>query len=106
MALLRSQMLFSPLQGSSAVLVASTAAYSPEPPISLYGVTKASLVSLGRALANELGPDGIRVNSIAPGPSKLSFLAQCEGHTHVLDIVKLGKYCNNQSIARTSRLVR
>lgn len=60
-------------KGSSIVLVASTAAYSPEPPISLYGVTKASLVSLGRALANELGPDGIRVNSIAPGTVPTKF---------------------------------
>ena len=48
-------------------MVASFAAYNPEPPIALYGVTKTAVVSLGKALANELGPEGIRVNCIAPG---------------------------------------
>ena len=60
------------LQGSSIVLVTSSAGYVPEPPISLYGVTKTALVSLGKALANELGPEGIHVNCIAPG-NKLEF---------------------------------
>lgn len=45
----------------------SNAGYTPEPPISLYGVTKTALVGLGKALAHELGSDGIRVNCIAPG---------------------------------------
>lgn len=49
------------------MLIASNAAYCPEPPIALYGVTKTALVSLGKALANELGPEGIRVNAVAPG---------------------------------------
>ena len=62
------------MQGSTVVLIASSGAYAPEPPISLYGVTKASLISLGRALAHELGPEGIRVNSIAPG--KISILSK------------------------------
>jgi NAD(P)-dependent dehydrogenase (short-subunit alcohol dehydrogenase family) len=32
-----------------------------------YNATKAGLIMLGRALANEWGPKGIRVNTIAPG---------------------------------------
>ena len=32
-----------------------------------YNATKAGLIMLGRALANEWGPQGIRVNTIAPG---------------------------------------
>jgi NAD(P)-dependent dehydrogenase (short-subunit alcohol dehydrogenase family) len=32
-----------------------------------YNATKAGLIMLGRALANEWGPHGIRVNTIAPG---------------------------------------
>jgi len=32
-----------------------------------YGVSKGGLVALTRALASELGPDGIRVNCIVPG---------------------------------------
>jgi len=54
-------------QGGSIVVVASNAAYAPEPPIALYGITKMALVSLSQALACELGPEGIRVNAVAPG---------------------------------------
>ncbi|MGR3492215.1 MAG: enoyl-ACP reductase FabI, partial [Shimia sp.] len=34
------------------------------------GVAKAALESATRYLANDLGPDGIRVNAISPGPMK------------------------------------
>jgi len=34
------------------------------------GVAKAALESSVRYLANDLGPDGIRVNAISPGPMK------------------------------------
>jgi NAD(P)-dependent dehydrogenase (short-subunit alcohol dehydrogenase family) len=34
----------------------------------LYGSTKAALRSLGRTIAKELAPRGIRVNTISPGP--------------------------------------
>jgi enoyl-[acyl-carrier protein] reductase I len=34
------------------------------------GVAKAALEASTRYLANDLGPDGIRVNAISPGPMK------------------------------------
>ena len=36
----------------------------------LYGLTKAALIYLARAMAYELAPDGILVNAISPGPVK------------------------------------
>lgn len=36
-------------------------------PSALYSATRGAQESMTRALANELGPDGIRVNAIAPG---------------------------------------
>ncbi len=32
-----------------------------------YAISKTALVALTKALAEELGPDGIRVNCVAPG---------------------------------------
>ncbi|WP_238363949.1 enoyl-ACP reductase FabI [Mesobacterium pallidum] len=40
------------------------------PNYNVMGVAKAALESCTRYLANDLGPDGIRVNAISPGPMK------------------------------------
>ncbi|MEO9865065.1 MAG: enoyl-ACP reductase [Yoonia sp.] len=40
------------------------------PNYNVMGVAKAALESAVRYLANDLGPDGIRVNAISPGPMK------------------------------------
>ena len=36
-------------------------------PYGAYKMTKASLLALAQCLASELGPSGVRVNSVAPG---------------------------------------
>ncbi|MEM9191310.1 MAG: glucose 1-dehydrogenase [Myxococcota bacterium] len=41
----------------------------------VYGMTKAALISMSRTLAFELGPEGIRVNVIAPGLIETRFSA-------------------------------
>lgn len=49
------------------VNVASTGGEVAAPGISVYGLTKAGVIQLSRAAASEFGPNGIRVNVVAPG---------------------------------------
>jgi 3-oxoacyl-[acyl-carrier protein] reductase len=42
--------------------------WTPLPELSVYGMTKAAVAGLTRGLARELGPRGITVNNIQPGP--------------------------------------
>ena len=51
----------------SVVLVGSQTARRVKPGRGDYATSKAALVTLGRVLAQELGPDGIRVNTLVPG---------------------------------------
>jgi NAD(P)-dependent dehydrogenase (short-subunit alcohol dehydrogenase family) len=53
--------------GGSIVLTASAAGIKAEPGIAAYGASKAAVIHLARIAAKEGGPDGIRVNAIAPG---------------------------------------
>jgi NAD(P)-dependent dehydrogenase (short-subunit alcohol dehydrogenase family) len=44
-----------------------------------YGVAKAGILRMANSLANELAPDGIRVNSLAPGPVLTPVAAELYG---------------------------
>ncbi len=54
--------------GSSIIVTASIQAFHPSPGLVDYAMTKAAQVAFVRALAEEAGPRGIRVNAVAPGP--------------------------------------
>lgn len=55
--------------GGAIVNVASVNAFfQPDAGTIDYGAAKAALVNLSKSLAQEFGPQGIRVNSISPGP--------------------------------------
>jgi 3-oxoacyl-[acyl-carrier protein] reductase len=56
-----------PAEGGSIVNISSIASESPVPNSSLYAATKGALDTLSVALAQELGPRRIRVNTVAPG---------------------------------------
>jgi len=53
--------------GGSVILVASTAGVIPMGNLLVYGAAKIALRHIAATLAVHLGPQGIRVNSIAPG---------------------------------------
>lgn len=53
--------------GGCIINMASIAALGGGANISAYSTSKAAVVGMTRAFANELGPKGIRVNAIAPG---------------------------------------
>ncbi|KAL4536805.1 hypothetical protein Ndes2437B_g06209 [Nannochloris sp. 'desiccata'] len=61
--------------GGSIVFISSYTAFNPTPPIPMYAVSKTALLGLTKALAEELGPDSIRVNCVAPGIVPTKFAA-------------------------------
>lgn len=52
----------------SVVTVASVNARLPDPAVIDYSAAKAALVSFSKSLSKEIGGDGIRVNTVSPGP--------------------------------------
>lgn len=59
--------------GGSIVNVASVNAfYHPDGAVVDYGAAKAALVNLTKALSQEFGPRGVRLNAVSPGPVETS----------------------------------
>lgn len=56
-----------PKENPSIVFISSVAALRGHPGESLYAGSKAALIASARSLAGELAPQGIRVNTVAPG---------------------------------------
>jgi hypothetical protein len=55
-------------KGASIITTASIQATHPSPSLLDYAPTKAAILAFTRALARQVAADGIRVNSVAPGP--------------------------------------
>lgn len=55
-------------RGGSIINTSSVQAFLPSDNLLDYSQTKASIVAFTKGLAKQLAPDGIRVNSVAPGP--------------------------------------
>jgi NAD(P)-dependent dehydrogenase (short-subunit alcohol dehydrogenase family) len=80
-------------QGSGAIVnIASVNAfYQPDAAAIDYGAAKAALVNLTKALSQEFGPRGIRVNAISPGPVSTDLwlgkdgVAATVGHANGID---------------------
>lgn len=69
--------------GSSIITTTSIQGYEPSPALIDYAMTKAALVAFTHGLAEELGPRGIRVNAVAPGPIWTPLIAATGWPEHV-----------------------
>jgi NAD(P)-dependent dehydrogenase (short-subunit alcohol dehydrogenase family) len=59
----------------SLIFMASVAGIDPFSGLGAYGISKAGMLGLMRALAKELGPSGVRANALAPGLVETRFSA-------------------------------
>jgi 3-oxoacyl-[acyl-carrier protein] reductase len=78
----------------SIVNLASTVAMDGNPGKSVYGATKASIISMTKSIASELGELGIRANCIAPGAVE----------THMLDMLSAQVIEQSRNSAALRRL--
>ncbi|WP_144119602.1 SDR family NAD(P)-dependent oxidoreductase [Catellatospora sichuanensis] len=63
----------------SIVTVSSINAFLPDPTIIDYTASKAALTNFSKALSKEVGPKGIRVNTISPGPVRTPLWTGVDG---------------------------
>jgi NAD(P)-dependent dehydrogenase (short-subunit alcohol dehydrogenase family) len=62
--------------GSAVVLNASINAHKGMPGTTVYGATKAAVISLAKTMSAELASRGIRVNAVSPGPVESALLSR------------------------------
>lgn len=67
-------------QSGSIVNISSNGARLPSAGPVAYTTAKASLTALGKALAEEFGPKGVRVNTVSPGPVRTALWESESGY--------------------------
>jgi NAD(P)-dependent dehydrogenase (short-subunit alcohol dehydrogenase family) len=82
------------------VNVASVAAFTGHPDL-WYGITKAGLLNLTKSWARELGPHGVLVNAVAPGPTLTAMYEQLPASRKegVMRSVYCGRICRPEEVA-------
>ena len=82
------------------VNVASVSAFTGHPDL-WYGITKAGLLNLTKSWARELGPHGVLVNAVAPGPTLTAMYDQLPQSRKggVMRSVYSGRICTPGEVA-------
>ena len=101
--------------GGSVIMVNSAVLRQSQPEFAGYKLTKGTLVHIASALATELGPRGIRVNSVAPSwiyedvnKAYFDWMAQERGVTHddiyreTADLTDLKRLATPEEVARAT----
>jgi len=97
------EMIAAGLPGSC-VLISSVNGTVADAAHSMYSTSKAAVNHLARCAAVELGPEGIRVNAVAPGPVEtpmMSGVLAIEGYKQqIADTTPLGRIAQPEDIAQ------
>jgi 3-oxoacyl-[acyl-carrier protein] reductase len=93
--------------GGSVINISSKASISPTPNSVVYSATKSAVDSITRALAVELGPRKIRVNTIAPGGTESEGLDRVgilgsDFQKQIVSETPLGRFGKPEDIAKTA----
>jgi len=71
---------------------------------SLYSASRGAMVSMVKALANELGADGVRINAVAPGSTQTETFMNWQASLSAEKLVEFEREINNSyPIARTGK---
>ena len=71
--------------GGSIVVTASTSGTAGDPGMWAYNTSKAAVINLVKATALDLGPKGIRINAVAPGPTETGMTERILGHAETYE---------------------
>jgi len=90
-------------KGASIVYVSSIAGFQPFAVLGPYSVSKTALLGLTKIMAQELGPEKIRVNCVAPGIIRTRFssaITDTDGvNEKMLEMIPLGRFGEPHEIA-------
>jgi NAD(P)-dependent dehydrogenase (short-subunit alcohol dehydrogenase family) len=89
--------------GGAIVNITTMVASFGFPGLALYGSTKAALESLTKTWAAEYGPQGVRVNAVAPGPTRTPGTEPMgEGLDQLATTLPLGRAASAEEIANAA----